>query len=307
MFKMGGEKVSENFGLKIGIDGESEFKKSIRDINDSFKVLKSEMNLVTSEYGKQDKSISGLNAKNKVLIKEIDTQKEKIKILESALDNSAKSFGENDKRTKAWAVQLNNAKADLNKMDSELQKNQGDLDKSSKGFKIFGVEVKKAVDDSSKGFKFLGVEIKKAAKETDNSGSKFNKLKKVFSGLGDAAKKAGKVLAEVGKTVLKASGVAMGALGTGVGVATKKLYDMAGAAASVGDQVDKSSQRLGLSNKAYQEWAYVLSQNGSDIESMKTGLNKLNKTVDQARGGAKGAVEQFQAIGLSMDDLKGKS
>ena len=129
--------MSENFGLKIGIDGESEFKKSIRDINDSFKVLKSEMNLVTSEYGKQDKSISGLNAKNKVLIKEIDTQKEKIKILESALDNSAKSFGENDKRTKAWAVQLNNAKADLNKMDSELQKNQGDLDKSAKGFKTY--------------------------------------------------------------------------------------------------------------------------------------------------------------------------
>ena len=38
----------DNFGLKIGIDGEREFKNSIREINSSFKILKSEMNLVTS-------------------------------------------------------------------------------------------------------------------------------------------------------------------------------------------------------------------------------------------------------------------
>lgn len=299
--------MADNFGLKIGVEGESEFKKSIRDINDSFKVLKSEMNLVTSEFSKQDKSIHGLNSRNKVLIKEIDAQKDKVKTLESALENSAKSFGENDRRTKMWAAQLNNAKADLNRMNSELKGNQSDLDKSAKGFKIFGVRVRKAVDDSSKGFKFLGIEIKKAAKETDNSGGKFGKLKKIFSGLGDAAKKAGKVLAQAGKTFLKVSGVAMGALGTGAVIATKKLYDMAGAAAEVGDRVDKSSKRLGLSNKAYQEWAYVMSQNGADIESMKTGLNKLNNVVNQAQGGAKGAVAQFGKLGISMNDLKGKS
>lgn len=40
--------MADNFGLKIGIEGEKEFKSAIREINQSFKVLSSEMNLVAS-------------------------------------------------------------------------------------------------------------------------------------------------------------------------------------------------------------------------------------------------------------------
>jgi signal transduction histidine kinase len=38
----GGDSVSDNFSLKIGIEGEKEFKKALSDINQSFKVLGSE-------------------------------------------------------------------------------------------------------------------------------------------------------------------------------------------------------------------------------------------------------------------------
>ena len=41
--------MADNFGLKIGIEGEKEFKNALRDINQSFKVLGSEMTLVESE------------------------------------------------------------------------------------------------------------------------------------------------------------------------------------------------------------------------------------------------------------------
>ena len=35
--------MAENFGLKIGLEGEKEFKSALADINNSFKVLGSEM------------------------------------------------------------------------------------------------------------------------------------------------------------------------------------------------------------------------------------------------------------------------
>ena len=70
--------MSDNFGLKIGIEGEREFKNSIRDINNSFKVLASEMNLVTSSFSKQENSIGSLSSKTEVLSKQISLQKEKI-------------------------------------------------------------------------------------------------------------------------------------------------------------------------------------------------------------------------------------
>jgi phage-related minor tail protein len=81
--------VADNFGLKIGIEGEKQFKNALREINQSFKVLGSEMNLVTSQFDKQDKSLQAITARNAVLNKEIDAQKEKISTLERALKNAA--------------------------------------------------------------------------------------------------------------------------------------------------------------------------------------------------------------------------
>ena len=73
--------MADNFGLKIGVEGEREFKKALSDINQSFKVLGSEMQLVTSQFDKNDKSIQALTARNEVLEKSIDAQKEKIELL----------------------------------------------------------------------------------------------------------------------------------------------------------------------------------------------------------------------------------
>ena len=113
--------MSENFGLKIGLEGEKEFKKSLAEINNSFKVLGSEMKLVDSQFDKNDKSAEALTARNQVLNKEIDQQKQKIETLRSALANAAESFGENDSRTQSWQIQLNNAQAALNGMERELK------------------------------------------------------------------------------------------------------------------------------------------------------------------------------------------
>ena len=81
--------MADNFGLKIGVEGEKEFKNSLRDINQSFKVLGSEMNLVSSQFDKQDKSVQAVTARNAVLNKEIDSQEDKISTLDKVLQNAA--------------------------------------------------------------------------------------------------------------------------------------------------------------------------------------------------------------------------
>ena len=115
--------MASDFGLKIGVEGEKEFKSALTEINNQFKVLKSEMNLATSAFDKNEKSVEALSAKNEVLNKQIEAQKQKIETLRSALQNSAESFGENDKRTQNWQVQLNNAEAALNAMEREVEQN----------------------------------------------------------------------------------------------------------------------------------------------------------------------------------------
>ena len=76
--------MADNFGLKIGIEGEKEFKKALSEINQSFKVLGSEMKLVSSQFDKNDKSVQALSARNTVLNKEIEAQKNKVETLRAA-------------------------------------------------------------------------------------------------------------------------------------------------------------------------------------------------------------------------------
>jgi len=150
--------MADNFGLKIGLEGEKQFKDALREINQSFKVLGSEMTLVASQFDKNDKSVQAITARNAVLNKEIDAQREKISTLKAALDN-ASSFGENDRRTQNWQIQLNNAKAELNKMERELEANNKALDNVGKEFD----EAEKQADE-------FGREIKKVADQADDAG-----------------------------------------------------------------------------------------------------------------------------------------
>ena len=187
--------MADNFGLKIGLEGEKEFKKALADINQSFKVLGSEMKVVQSQFDKNDDSVEALTARNQVLGKEIDAQKKKIETLRQALENASTSFGENDRRTQQWQIQLNNAQAALNNMERELDQNQRAIDS-------MGDEMGDAAQQTDK----FGDEIDDAADKTDKASGKLEKVGSVLKGLavtaGAAVAAAGAALAGLTQSFL---------------------------------------------------------------------------------------------------------
>lgn len=270
--------MADNFGLKIGLEGEKEFKKALSDINSSFKVLGSEMKLVESQFGKNDTSVQALAARNTVLNKEIEAQKQKIETLRSALENAASSFGENDKRTQAWQIQLNNAEAALNNMEREVSDNEKAIDAMSN-----------EMGDAENAADKLGDEVEDAGKQSEDAGGKFEKFGSVM------------------KSVGKALAVTMAAIGTAAVAAGKKLWDMANDVAEAGDAIDKTSQKIGISAESYQEWDYVFQRCGADVNNLQTGMKKLSGVITDAAGGSDSAAQKLSAVGLSIEDLNGKS
>ncbi len=189
--------MADDFGLKIGLEGEKEFKKALSEINQSFKVLGSEMKVVTSQFDKNDNSVQALTARNQVLNKEIEAQKQKIETLRQALANASESFGENDRRTQQWQIQLNNATAALNDMERELDRNNTALD-----------EAEREMDDAADAADDLEEEIEDAGDAADNSSGKFEKFGSVLKGIGAAmgavAVAAGAAAVSLGKEVIEA-------------------------------------------------------------------------------------------------------
>lgn len=84
----------------------------------------------------------------------------------------------------------------------------------------------------------------------------------------------------------------------GLGAVTDAAWEAAMATAQVGDTIDKQSQMMGMSAKAYQQWQFVLSRNGADISVLKT----ISRTIT-AQAGTEGFADALSSIGLNFDDF----
>jgi len=268
--------MADDFGLKIGLEGEKEFKKALADINQSFKVLGSEMELVASQFDKQDKSVEALTARNTAFNKEIDAQKQKISTLEQALKNAADSFGENDKRTQNWQIQLNKAKATLNGMEKELSDNEKSLDDIAEGMKDAAKEADEFAD-----------ELNDAADEAQESGGKFEKLGSVVKGIGAAM------------------GAAFAAVGTAAVSAGKAMADMAVDAAAYADEMITQSTVTGMSVENLQAYAYAADLVDVSLETLTGSMAKNVKSMANAAEGSAKYAEAYEKLGVSITNADG--
>ena len=122
-----------------------------------------------------------------------------------------------------------------------------------------------------------------------------------------SGKSFGESLAKGLKTTAAVITGAMAAATAGAVASAKAFINTAKATADYGDTVDKTSQKLGLSNKAYQEWDYVMKICGTEMSSMTTGLKTLTNKLDDAKNGSESAQAMFGALGISMEDIKNLS
>ena len=104
-------------------------------------------------------------------------------------------------------------------------------------------------------------------------------------------------------SALKTATLVTGALAAAGAAVTGAFVSAAKKTADYGDQVDKMSQKLGLSTDAYQKWDYVLNLAGTEMSSMTTGLKTLTNKIDDAKNGGEDAQKMFDKLGISMDEL----
>lgn len=116
--------MAVDIGPRIGIDGESEFRKQIQNVNQSIKTLQSEMKAVTAEFADNASAEQRLAAQNKTLTATIEEQERKLQLLKDGLQKSAQEYGENDTKTLKWKQAVNDATTALNNSKNALANNE---------------------------------------------------------------------------------------------------------------------------------------------------------------------------------------
>ena len=110
---------------------------------------------------------------------------------------------------------------------------------------------------------------------------------------------------------LKAFGEGLRSIGTKLaaigGAALTALFGTAKTFADMGDSLDEMSARTGVSVETLSELGFAAELAGADMETLETGLRKMQKTISEAISGSKSAADALAQLGLSVADLKGLS
>lgn len=139
-------------------------------------------------------------------------------------------------------------------------------------------------------FKLLGTIAINNSEANENLEETTSKAGQVAEGL----KKGVGVAAKFGAAVV-----------TGTAAAGAALMGVANSSASAADEVDKMSAKIGLSKEGFQEWKYVLGQNGMDISGLQMGMKTLVAQMDGAANGTASSIELFDKLGVSIYDSNG--
>jgi len=134
-------------------------------------------------------------------------------------------------------------------------------------------------------------------------------IKKVADKIGITEKEAKKLDNQIKKLSKDLGGklkTACKAVGAGVVSAVGTMSALAFKASQTCDRIDDLSNKIGISRKGFQEWDYLMAQNGGQIESLQMGFKKLVGQINGVTTGNKSAIKNFRSLGVSVVNASGK-
>lgn len=244
-------------GATAVLDGEREYKQALGEINAGLRVNYSEMQLVAAQYDKAGDAQKALFEKTNALNGAIIAQTEKVGLMEKALAESVKKYGESDRRTLEWRTSLNKAETDLVKLNGKMADYQQQLEKSSTSTESLGGVIRNLSQE-------MGVNLP------------------------PMAEKAIERLDGINASAAALVGV--------IGAAIFKLGDMTVETAKLADDLLTLSSTTGLSTDALQEFEYAAELIDVSSETMQGSMTKMIKSMQGAKQGTKAQADAFDEL-----------
>lgn len=246
--------MATSFGGTIKLQGESEYRKALKDITSNLKLVSSELKLTNTEFSNGDKSLKQTKTSYDNMNKTMSDQKTKVDELRETLKKMEQQYGSNDEKVKTFKTQLNNAENQLKQMEDATNKSNKELKEMKNGF-----------DNAGSGAVKFG-DLLKA-----------NVLGDVIIGglkkLGSAVKSVGSAFVDVGKKALDSYADYEQLIG---GVETL-FKDSAGI---VSDYANNAYKTAGLSANEYM--STVTSFSASLLQSLNNDTAKAAEVADMA-------------------------
>lgn len=305
--------MAVNIGPKIGVDGEAEYRRQINQIIQQSKTLESQMKLVASQFTSAT-TAEEKNAKTAaVLTKQIDIQRERVKLLAEQTGKAAAKYGESDTKTQKWQQALNEATATLNKMQnelrdtaSELQDMDSEMDGGAKKALSFGDVLKAnlASDVIISGVKAMASAIKEVGAALVDLGKQsiqgFAEQEQLIGGVDTLFKENSAQVQQYANNAYKTAGMSANEyMATVTSFSASLLQSLGGDTKAAAEKADQ----------AITDMSDNINKMGSDAQSVQNayqGFAKANYTMlDNLKLGYGGTKEEMQRLLTDAEKISG--
>ena len=176
------------FGSSIKLDGENEYQRALKQINQSLREVSSEMKVVSSSFDKNDKSTQAMAQKSDVLNKALEQQQAKLSVLTTKYNEMNATYGKNSQAQQQLTAELTKEKAKLDEIGSTLGKTSTEYQNQQKvvnDLENKQVSYNNAVSKAKTEMNQAQAEVNKTTKELDNLGKETKETTDEFKKAGD--------------------------------------------------------------------------------------------------------------------------
>ena len=264
------------------IEGEKEqkYRKNIERLSASMDVLDAEMRKVSAKYADNAESAELSAAKTDLLTQKISLQYDKIDNLKAALEEAAENYGSNAVETLRWEKELNNAEAELYKLNGQLKSNTEKLEDTTDA-------------------------TEEAEQSMGNLGDVVNGLtSKLGIQLPDSMKQSMNAMGSLDASSLALAG-GFAAVATAIVKAEKALSSMTKEVASNAEDLLTLASVTGMTTDSVQELNYMADLTDVSMDRIKDSLKETTNKMQEAAAGTGDAYDAYQRLGVEITNADG--
>lgn len=264
------------------MEGEKEqkYRNNIERLSASMDVLDAEMRKVSAKYADNAESAELSAAKTDLLTQKISLQYDKIDNLKAGLEEAAENYGSNAVETLRWEKELNNAEAELYKLNGQLKNNTEQIEDTTTATEDAGQSMGNLGDVVNGLTSKLGIQLPDSMKQSMNA-----------MGSLDAS------------SLALAGGFA--AVATAIVKAEKALISMTKEAASNADDLLTLASVTGMTTDSVQELNYMADLTDVSMDRIKDSLKETTNKMQEAAAGTGDAYDAYQRLGVEITNADG--
>ena len=291
----------------LRVQNESEYKAALKNCSSELKVMKSELDKVTSDFRTNANSIEALTKKGEVLSKMYDAQQKKVELLRGAM-SKAQETRDAEEQT------VNDLRAQYEQAQKTLTAYANEFGKSSEQYQTQKIAVdnlrdsvikhQAKLDASTKSYNYYASQLNKAEVELNN----LSDQQEENSRLMDESKKS----ADGCATSIDKYGDAVRDAAEGTGKTTSAVEAMASAmvASGIKQKVDEVAAALKECSQAAQEYEHSIAQVSTiadesviSTQDMRQGVMQLSEDLRQDVNDVSDAVYNALSAGVQTADV----